>query len=136
MLAAASASSLALACSVPAASGAGARVFMSANAGATWQASGTLAGATVTSAAAQPGGEIILATSGGLQVSRDNGASWRRALAAPGSAGAAGPAGGFSFAGMTSPRQGVAVPADPSQHAIWFTFTPGRAWRRSPVAGP
>ena len=79
MLAAANASNLVLACAVPAASGGGAAVFTSADGGATWQASGAVAGSTVTSVAAQPGGEIVLATTGGLQVSQDSGASWQPA---------------------------------------------------------
>ena len=133
MLAAASTSSLVLACAVPATSGGGARVFTSADGGATWQASGTVAGVTVTSVAAQPG-EIILATTGGLVASQSNGASWQ---AAPSSGGttAAGPAGGFRFVGMTSPQQGVAVPENSAEHAVWFTFNGGQSWQRSPVAG-
>jgi hypothetical protein len=134
MLAAASPVSLALACAVPAASGGGAAVFSSADGGATWQASGSVAGSTVTSVAAQPGGEIIVATTGGLQVSQDSGATWQPAPSS-GAATAAGPAGGFRFVGMTGSRQGVAVPENPAEHAVWFTFTGGQSWQRSPVAG-
>jgi len=131
VLAAATASSLTLACSIPAASGGGAQVFTSTDSGATWHPSGTVPGGTVTSVAAQPGGEIVVATTDGLEVSGNNGASWQLVVA-----GAAGPPGGFSFVGMTSPQQGVAVPANPAEHAVWFTFTGGQSWQRSPVAGP
>jgi hypothetical protein len=126
LLAAANASSLALACSTSAASGGGAQVFTSADGGATWQPSGTVTGVTVTSLAAQPGGEIVLATTEGFQVSANAGASWQPAALAAGLA-------GFSYVGMTSTEQGVAVPADTSSHAIWFTFDAGRTWRRSPI---
>jgi hypothetical protein len=129
LLAAASTSSLALACS-PAAPGSGAQVFTSADGGATWQPSGSVTGVTVTSLAAQPGGGIVLATTGGLEVSANGGASWQLV-----EAGTAGPAGGFSYVGMTSPEQGIAVPADVTEHAVWFTFSAGRAWQRSPIAG-
>jgi hypothetical protein len=128
LLAAANASSLALACTTPAASGGGAQVFTSSDGGATWQPSGTVTGVTVTSLAAQPGGEIVLATTEGVEVSANAGASWQPAVLD------AGPA-GFSYVGMTSIEQGVAVPADTSGHAIWFTFDGGRTWRRSPIAG-
>ena len=134
MLAAASASSLVLACAVPAASGSGAAVFTSADGGATWQASGAVAGSTVTSVAAQPGGEIVLATTGGLQVSQDSGASWQPAPSY-GAAATAGPADGFRFVGMTGTRQGVAVPENPAEHAVWFTFSGGQSWQRFPIAG-
>jgi len=36
--------------------------------------------------------------------------------------------------GMTSPQQGVAVPADTAQHAVWFTFDGGQTWRASPIS--
>jgi len=134
MLAAASASSLALACAVPAASGGGAAVFTSADGGATWQASGAVAGSMVTSVAAQPGGEIVLATTRGLLVSQDSGASWQPAPSY-GAATTAGPADGFRFVGMTGTRQGVAVPENPAEHAVWFTFSGGQSWRRFPIAG-
>jgi photosystem II stability/assembly factor-like uncharacterized protein len=35
---------------------------------------------------------------------------------------------------MTTDAQGVAVPADPSQHAVWFTYDGGSTWQRSPVS--
>ncbi len=44
------------------------------------------------------------------------------------------PSGGFSYVGMTSPQQGVAVPADTAQHAVWFTFDGGRTWHASPIS--
>ena len=128
LLAAASATGLVLACTT---SGGGAQVFTSSDGGSAWQRAGTVSGATVTSAATQPGGEILLATTDGIQVSRDNGATWQvRAQ------GAAGPPGGFSWVGMTSASQGVAVPADTSQHTVWFTFSSGETWKASAVSGP
>ena len=35
------------------------------------------------------------------------------------------PAGGFSYVGMTTDSQGVALPADTSLHEIWMTFDGG-----------
>jgi photosystem II stability/assembly factor-like uncharacterized protein len=36
--------------------------------------------------------------------------------------------------GMTSPQQGVAVPADTAQHAVWFTFDGGQTWQAAPIS--
>jgi hypothetical protein len=129
-LAAADSSSLVLACGRPTAAGGRTQVFTSGDAGQTWQQAGTVPGATVTSAAAQPGGEIVLATSDGIQVSQNGGASWQAA------AGTAGTAGGFSWVGLTSASQGVAVAADPSGHRLWFTFSGGQNWQPSVISGP
>ena len=35
---------------------------------------------------------------------------------------------------MTGPRQGVAVPENPAEHAVWFTFSGGQSWQRFPIA--
>jgi photosystem II stability/assembly factor-like uncharacterized protein len=129
MLAAASSSDLVLACAAGSGAG-GAKVFTSSDGGHTWQQAGTApGGGTVTSVAAQPGSEIVIATTAGLDTSHDGGASWQQLEQGP-----AGPAGGFSYAGMTSTEQGVAVPADPGVHAIWFTFDGGSSWQRSAIS--
>jgi len=44
--------------------------------------------------------------------------------------------GGFSYVGMTTSSQGVAVPADPSLHVLLFTYNGGRYWRESAVQSP
>jgi photosystem II stability/assembly factor-like uncharacterized protein len=128
MLAAADSTHLALACALGAG---GTRVLVSSDGGQTWQQAGTSpGGSTVTSMAAQPGGEIALATTAGLDVSHDGGATWQQL-----EQGSAGPAGGFSYVGMTSPAQGVAVPANPAEHAIWFTYDGGLSWAPSAIKG-
>ena len=82
---------------------------------------------TATSVAGTAGGTIVLATTAGLQVSTDGGATWTAAHGAL-------PSGGFSYVGMTDPQQGVAVPADTAQHAVWFTFDGGQTWQASPIS--
>ena len=42
-------------------------------------------------------------------------------------------AGGYSYVGMTTSDQGVAVPADESQDAVWFTYDGGAHWQESLV---
>jgi hypothetical protein len=113
--------SLVLACTLP---GGGAQVFTSADEGGTWQQAGTVTGGRVTTAATQPGGLIVLSTSDGIQVSGDNGKTWQVVAKDT-----AGPPGGFGWVGMTSASQGVALPADPFQHTVWFTFDDGQTWR-------
>jgi hypothetical protein len=129
-LAAASATSLVLACGRPSAAGIGAVVFTSGDGGKAWQQAGTAPTAAVTAAAAQPSGEIVLATTDGIQVSRDGGSSWQASQLGP-----TGPAGGFSWVGMTSNDQGIAIAADSSRHQLWFTFNGGRSWQPSAVSG-
>ena len=41
--------------------------------------------------------------------------------------------GGYSFVGMTTSDQGVAVPANVSLRAVWFTYDGGAHWLESPV---
>lgn len=108
----------------------GTAVFTSPDGGRSWQHAATAPGATVTWLAAQPGGEVVAATTGGVDVSHDGGASWQVVAQPP-----TGPAGGFGYGGMTGVEQGVAVPADATEHAAWFTFDGGATWQRSSIAG-
>jgi photosystem II stability/assembly factor-like uncharacterized protein len=129
MLAATGPSGLVLVCPGLAAAGSqpNKTVYTSADGGTKWQLAGRPpAVGTVTSVAGTPAGAIVLATSVGIEVSTDGGATWT-------AAGGARPAGGFAFVGMTTSSQGVAVPADPSQHAVWFTRDGGQTWQASPI---
>jgi hypothetical protein len=80
-----------------------------------------------------PTGQVVVATNVGIDVSSTiAGAArghlgWRTVRVAP-------PApGGFSYVGMTTPRQGVAVPVDQSLHELWFTYDGGKHWRATLV---
>jgi photosystem II stability/assembly factor-like uncharacterized protein len=35
---------------------------------------------------------------------------------------------------MTTDELGIALPADPSAGAVWFTYDGGQTWKPSPVA--
>jgi hypothetical protein len=129
LLAATTTSGLALVCTSPATGATQAKaLYTSSDNGQTWQkAAGTVpAAGTATSVAGTAAGTIVLATTAGLQVSTDGGTSW---AAGRGTL----PSGGFSYVGMTSANQGVAVPADVTQHAVWFTFDGGQSWQASPI---
>ncbi|MGN6792591.1 MAG: hypothetical protein ACTHJW_09405 [Streptosporangiaceae bacterium] len=73
-----------------------------------------------TSLAVSPAGPLILASRTGLFYSKD-GRVWRQAKGPV-------PAGGFSFAGMTTSTNGVAVAEAPVQ-AVYITTDGGLTWR-------
>jgi photosystem II stability/assembly factor-like uncharacterized protein len=127
-LLAANASGLVLVCAGPPAGGRQRKtVYASADGGQTWQQTGTApARGTATSLSGSPSSTLVLATSLGIEVSADGGATWTAAAGAR-------PAGGFAYVGMTTATQGVAVPADPARHAIWFTYDGGGHWQPSAV---
>ncbi|HTT54240.1 MAG TPA: hypothetical protein VMH35_22850 [Streptosporangiaceae bacterium] len=81
---------------------------------------------TATSVSGSAASTIVLASTAGIEVSRNGGASW---TAGQGTL----PAGGFSYVGMTTADQGVAVPADPAVHAVWFSYDGGATWQESPI---
>ena len=129
LLAATTTSGLVLVCASPATGASQAKeVYTSSDNGQQWQKAGAAPPAgTATSVAGTATGTIVLATTAGLEMSADGGVTWAAAQGAL-------PYGGFSYVGMTSPQQGVAVPADTTQHAVWFTFDGGRTWRASPIS--
>jgi photosystem II stability/assembly factor-like uncharacterized protein len=117
-----------LLCTGPAAAGRQRKtLYTSADGGQTWPRTGPAPPAgTAWFLSGSPSGALLLATSRGIEVSADGGASWS-------AAGGAKPPGGFVYVGMTTATQGVAVPADPAQHAVWFTYDGGRTWQPSPA---
>jgi photosystem II stability/assembly factor-like uncharacterized protein len=124
LLAAAGTRGLVLVCPDAAA---GRVVYTSTDAGHTWQQAGLApAAGTATSVTGTSTGSIVLASTAGLEVSTDGGATWT-------AAGGALPPGGFSYVGMTTADQGVAVPADTSVHAVWLTYDGGATWHESPI---
>jgi photosystem II stability/assembly factor-like uncharacterized protein len=140
LLAAASATRLVMACTSPPAPGGTQKklIFASAGGGASWQpiepaAAGPAAVApaagTATSLAATSAGTVVLGTTQGIDVLAGSGTPWQQ-VALSGA-----PAGGFSFVGMTTAEQGVAVPADQASGTVWFTFDAGQHWQPSSVSG-
>jgi hypothetical protein len=79
---------------------------------------------TATSLTAAPDGNMTLATTTGIYVFSTDTGRWKASSAT----GAGAPSGGFSYVGMTTDDQGVALPADTSLHEIWMTFNGGQTW--------
>jgi hypothetical protein len=132
LLGAVNASNLVLACTLPVPSGGVEKkmILTSADAGASWRPAALPAFEGVaTSVAGSPAGNLLLGSTTGLELLPAGGTRWQQASVSGGV-----PAGGFSFVGMTTGTQGVAVPADPKAGAVWFTYDGGLTWVRSPIS--
>lgn len=106
-------------------------LYYSADGGRTWNPDGLApARGAAMSLSGTPGGPVMVATSSGIDVSTNAAGSgplaWRTAR------GATAP-GGYLYVGMTTSAQGVAVPANQSLDAVWFTYDGGARWQVSPV---
>jgi len=111
-------------------------VFASSDGGAHWSTAGTgLPGGIATSVAMQAQDNLVLlATDAGLYRSGDGGRTWQLTQAGP--TGAAAGETGFSYVGMTSPTNGVALPADPRLHEVFITTDGGSTWLPQAVSAP
>jgi hypothetical protein len=111
-------------------------IFTSADGGASWQQTAVAPAAGIaTSVAASPAETWILGTNQGIDVLPAGSTAWQQAtMKGAGEAGGA-PAGGFSFVGMTTDEQGIALPADATVGTVWFTFNGGQSWQPSSVSG-
>jgi hypothetical protein len=107
--------------------GGGGSLYISTDSGATWQLAGKVKtqGVGTSLAIAPTSGTLVLATSAGIYYSPDA-RHWRRAsLSNQAQAGGF----GFSFIGMTTQMNGVAVPAGPGSTVIYVTHNGGLTWR-------
>lgn len=101
-------------------------LYVTGNDGQSWQTQGAIAAqGTARSLAVAPGGTVVLATSTGIYYSADA-TSWHAA-----SLGGQVPADGFTYVGMTSTLQGVAVPVDSNLRELLTTGDGGQTWQRS-----
>jgi hypothetical protein len=129
---------LAVVCAVP--SPGSTVVYQSNDAGAHWTEQ-TGVGSAGTSLIGEPqslttrtDGTLILATEGstsapgGIYLLTPGAAKWQAAtLSGP----LPGP--GFSYVGMTTTGQGVALSGDPGLHEIWMTTDGGQTWQATPI---
>jgi hypothetical protein len=109
-------------------------VYESSNNGTAWSktGSGAAAGIAASLAIQAQGGLVVLATDAGLFRSTDGGSTWQQTQASPG--GSIAGEHGFSYVGMTSPLDGVALPADAGLHEVFITTNGGLTWRAHPVS--
>src|SRR6266702_874111 len=91
-------------------------VTESTNGGVSWSGGGTAPPAGLATSVSAQGQVVVLATDAGIYLSGNGGGSWR--LTQPSPAGAVAGVPGFSYVGMTSPADGVALPADPGLHEV------------------
>jgi hypothetical protein len=137
LLAAVNATNLVFACLPPAVPGplpGGAQkklIFSSADGGSSWLQVGVAPAAGIASSlAASPAQTVVLGTNQGVDLLPAGSRAWQTATLA-GSV----PAGGFSYVGMTTHYQGIALPADPASGTVWFTFDGGHSWQPSHLDG-
>jgi hypothetical protein len=135
------AASLAILCAEPAA--AAPALYLSADNGSTWTeqpnvgSSGTSGIGVPQSLTSLPNGALILATTpngqsgGGIYQLSPGATQWQAArLSDP-----SGKTYGFTYVGMTSATQGVALGGNPDLHAIWMTSDGGQSWQVRPIQG-
>jgi len=111
-------------------------VFASPDGGAHWSTAGNgpPRGIAASVAIQAQDNLVVLATDAGLYRSGDGGRTWQQAQASP--AGAAAGQKGFSYVGMTSLTDGVALPADPGLHEVYITTDGGVSWQAHAVSAP
>jgi len=101
--------------------------------GVRWHRAGSLTvSGTPTSLASAAAGQAVLTTTEGIDYSANGGRTWQ---AGKYTGAGAGPPGGFSYVGMTTAAQGVAVPADSALGEIYVTADGGSTWYPSPITG-
>ncbi|MGH3393682.1 MAG: WD40/YVTN/BNR-like repeat-containing protein [Streptosporangiaceae bacterium] len=105
-------------------------LFASSSGGARWtKVSQPPADGQATSLATASQGQVVLATTAGIDFSPD-GTTWQAATITGGP-----PPGGFRYVGMTSATQGVAVPANASLGEVYVTTDGGQTWTAKPIRG-
>ncbi len=121
---------------------AGITVYGSTDGGSTWTAQTNVTSQITAirgapqSLAILPDGTVILATAasggqtgGGIYLLSPGASQWQAATLSDSS----GETYGFTYVGMTSAKQGVALGGAPGLHAIWMTTDGGQTWQVKPI---
>jgi hypothetical protein len=100
-------------------------VLTSSDTTLTWNPLGTATPQGVlTSLATAPGALAILATTSGIWTFQPGTGQWTQTASLTN---------GFSYVGMTTDKQGVAIPADTSLHEVYMTYDGGQTWIARPI---
>jgi hypothetical protein len=95
-------------------------VYTSGDTTVNWQPQANLApGSAVMSLATAPSAPAIVATGDGISILQASTGQWLQTAAL---------SGGFSYVGMTSDKQGVAIPVNTSLHEVYMTYDGGQSW--------
>ena len=101
--------------------------------GTSWQSDGPVpATGTPTSLSSSQGGQAVLTTTTGIWYLAGAGKTWQQATFPPTAPTA--PTGGFTYVGMTTPQDGVAVPADAQLGEVYVTNDGGLTWTPSRIS--
>jgi hypothetical protein len=108
-------------------------LLYSQDGGISWWTAGTAPSAGIaTSLSGTPAGPVLVATTQGIDAStqalkvHSSVLTWQVTHVAA-------LFGGFSYVGMTTSAQGVAIPTDEGAHGVWFTYDGGKNWQPSYV---
>jgi hypothetical protein len=95
-------------------------VYTSADTSVNWKQQPTLTpGSPAMSLATAPSAPAIVATGDGIYILQGSNGQWQRTAML---------SQGFSYVGMTSDKQGVAVPANSSLNEVYMTYNGGQSW--------
>jgi hypothetical protein len=103
-------------------------VNTSSDGGAHWTQAPAPPAGVVNSVSYSVAGTIVMATDTDMEVLPAGSTTWQT-VAGP-------PEGGFSYVGMTTAAQGVALPQDMGRHEIWMTFDGGLSWHQRTAVSP
>ena len=111
------------------------KVYTSSDSGATWALvtaawTGPVGPASPGSLAATSSGTLLLAAGNGIYFLPKGAARWQAASV---TGRGAPPGGGFSYIGMTTSEQGVALSANVALSEIWMTTDGGQTWQARPI---
>jgi hypothetical protein len=111
-------------------------VAESSDGGRSWSkgGNGPMTGIATSLATQGQGAMVVLATDAGIYLSGADGSTWQLTQASP--SGTAAGERGFSYVGMTSQLDGVALPADPGLHEVYITTDGGSMWQPHSVSSP
>jgi hypothetical protein len=106
------------------------QLWTSAYGGAQWTRASQPPAAGQATSLAGTSAQVLLATTAGIDYGTGPDGPWTAATVTGGV-----PGGGFSYVGMTSPTNGIALPADAALGEVYISTDGGQTWVPHPVSG-